>query len=164
MAQSAVGLEKAEDYVKAHGRVARDIMTKTVVSSREEASLAEIAQLLEKHRVKRVPILRDGKLVGIVSRADLLHGMIGLQSAPAATSGDRVIRESIGSELRRAGVRSEYINIVVAAGVVDLWGMVHDEVEITASRLAAEQVPGVKQVNNHLNVIPANIQGRMGGE
>lgn len=154
----------AETYVKTHGETARDIMTETVVASEEQASLSDIARLLEEHRIKRVPILRDQKLVGIVSRADLLHGVIGLTQGAESTTDDQAIRTSVEAEMRKAGVPVEYINVVVVAGVVDLWGMVQHDVEMKASRIAAEQINGVKSVNNHLSVMPANVQAYMGGQ
>tara|TARA_R110002124_G_scaffold194619_2_gene361734 strand:+ start:240 stop:938 length:699 start_codon:yes stop_codon:yes gene_type:complete len=156
--------ETAERYVKAHGGVAQDIMSRTVISSNEQASLAELARLLEVNRIKRVPILRDQKLVGIVSRADLLHGVIGLEQASEATDDDRTVRSSIEAEIRKAGVQSQYIKVIVVAGVVDLWGMVLHDVEMTASRVAVEQVSGVKRLNNHLTVMPPDVQALMGAE
>ncbi len=156
--------DAAAKYVKAHGSIAQDVMTRPVVSTHEQASLAEIAQLLEKNRIKRVPVLKDKKLVGIVSRADLLHGVIGLESSPQANNDDQAIRNLIDLELKKAGVQPEFINVVVAGGVVNLWGMVHHEMEKTAARVAAEQVPGVSQVSNHISIIPENVRALMGAE
>src|SRR3972149_2283575 len=70
------------EYVKSHGGRARDVMTRDLVTVTEEASLEEIATLLEKHRIKRVPVVREGKLVGIVSRANLLQGIVARQCVP----------------------------------------------------------------------------------
>src|SRR5215203_3981133 len=72
----------ARDYAKTHGRTARDVMTASVISVEETATLAEIARLVERHRIKRVPVLRDGKLVGIISRGNLLQGLATLKPEP----------------------------------------------------------------------------------
>jgi CBS domain-containing protein len=61
------------DYVRLDKRRARDLMTRDVITATEGTSTAELADMLSRHRIKRVPILRDGKLVGIVSRADLVR-------------------------------------------------------------------------------------------
>lgn len=91
----------ARDYAKTHGRTARDVMTDAVVAVEETATLAEIAKTLERHRIKRVPVLRGGKLVGIVSRGNLLQGLATLEPASLASVDDRTIRDQLVAELRR---------------------------------------------------------------
>jgi len=87
----ALDRELARDYVKSHGRTARDVMTRDVISVIDTTDLAEIAMLLETKRIKRVPVLRDGKLVGIVSRANLMRALAVTESDPAVdvTADDR---------------------------------------------------------------------------
>lgn len=87
--------ELARDFLKSHGRTAADVMTREVISVTETAELADVAMLLETKRIKRVPVLRDGKLVGIVSRANLVRALAATTSEPAidADSDDRGIRE-----------------------------------------------------------------------
>src|SRR3546814_251272 len=114
--------ERAMAYVKAHGGHARDAMTRDVISVSEEASLEDVAELLEKHRIKRVPVLRDGKLCGIVSRADLLHGLVARKAAPDASASDRAIKAAVESALPEAAVRPDFLNVVVSGGVFHLWG------------------------------------------
>jgi CBS domain-containing protein len=145
---------RAEAYLKGHGRLAWDVMTRSVISVTPETPLPEIAQLLETRRIKRVPVLRDGELVGIVSRADLLRGFA-LQPSPDASADDRALRERLTVEFDRSGVTSHpYVNIVVRDGAVHLWGIVPAREEAKAMRLAAEQVPGVASVESHLAVHP----------
>ncbi len=144
--------ELAGDFIKSHGRIARDVMTVNPVTVGEEASLEEIATLLEKHRIKRVPVLRAGRLVGIVSRANLLQGMVARQVAPQASSDDRVIRQHVTEAIRTSEVNAQFVDVQVAAGVVSLWGATNSEVERKALVLAAETVPGVQRVESHLGV------------
>lgn len=144
--------ERAHEYVKAHGRTARDVMTGDVVVVAETTPLSEVAETLEKHRIKRVPVLRDGKLVGIVSRADLLQGLVAGRGDVAAASNpdDRTIRERLVEELAsETDIRVDLISVVVEGGVVHLGGLVDSEAERDAVRVAAENVPGVTAVVNH---------------
>ncbi len=116
--------DTAADYVKTHGLHAKDVMTRNVITVSESTPAAEIAELLEKHRIKRVPVVRQGKIVGIVSRANLLHGLIVQKPAlrPSATA----LRKAVLAELRETGVHS-MIDVVVSDGVVHLWGVVETE-------------------------------------
>jgi CBS domain-containing protein len=156
--------ESAREYIKSHGRIARDVMTGNPITVEEDASLEEIATLLEKHRIKRVPVLREGKLVGIVSRANLLQGIVARQRAPQGSADDRVIRQQVTEAIRNCGVDSQFVNIQVAAGIVSLWGATNSEVERKAIVLAAQAVPGVKHVDSHLGVFPAMVRATMGAE
>ena len=108
--------------------------------------------LMEKHRIKRVPVLRAGKLVGIVTRSNLMHAMVSLArvASPGAQS-DAAIREKLLAEFKKqqwAPVAST--NVVVHDGVVDLWGMIIDERQRNALKVAAENIPGVTAVKDHL--------------
>jgi CBS domain-containing protein len=145
---------RAEEDLKSHGRLASDVMTREVVSVTPETPLPEIARLLETRRIKRVPVLQDGELVGIVSRADLLRGFA-LQPSPDANADDRVLRARLTVEFERSGVRSHpYVNIVIRDGAVHLWGIVPRREEAEALHRAAARVPGVASVESHLAVHP----------
>jgi CBS domain-containing protein len=145
---------RAEAYLKGQGRLAWDVMTRSVISVTPETPLPEIARLLEARRIKRVPVLRDGELVGIVSRADLLRGFA-LQPSPDASADDRALRKRLTVEFERSGVTSyPYVNVVIRDGAVHLWGIVRTREEAEALRLAAERVPGVASVESHLAVHP----------
>ncbi|MEH6579174.1 MAG: CBS domain-containing protein [Amphritea sp.] len=146
-----------DTYLKTHGRKAHEVMTRDIISIREETPLYEIAQLLEKHHIKRVPVTRDGHLVGLVSRANLLHGLTakGSGTGPSAPADDRTIRASLQHELsEEIGLMAGRINVVVNDGVVQLWGVVYSETEKHAAQVAAESIPGVKSVENYLGKIP----------
>lgn len=148
--------EWAQQYVKSHGLTAADVMTRGVITASEETSMEEIATLLEKHRVKRVPIVRDGRLVGLVSRANLLHGLIAGTLGVSPTPSDAQMRQALDEALSEAGVRTDFLNVVISQGVVRLWGMVESEEEKRAAQLAAERIPGVKRVLIDADVFPAD--------
>lgn len=146
--------DEAREYLKSHGLRARDVMTRHVLTVDEDASLQEIATLLEKHRIKRVPIMRDGKVVGIVSRANLLQALVA-QSRPAPPQADdRALRQAVVDALKSTGARMLYINVVVSEGVVHLWGMAHSEEEKNAMCVAAEAVTGSRQVCERITLLP----------
>jgi len=154
---------QAREYAKSHGRRAADVMTRRVVSVAEDATLAQIAELLERHRIKRVPVVREGKVVGIVSRANLLHGLAsqGAVAAPAPPA-DGKLRERIAEEMRRAGVDTVFVNVVVGDAAVHLWGIVPTQAQLEAAGIAAERMAGAIPVRNHLSV-PSNAAWAMIG-
>ncbi len=146
----------AKEYVRSHGLTAEDVMTRSVISASEETTLEEIATLLEKHRIKRVPILRDGRLVGIVSRANLLHGLVAGTLKVSPTPSDTQIKQVLDKSLAEAGVRMDFLNVVISQGVIRLWGMFESEEEKRAAQIAAERIPGVKRVLIDADVFPAD--------
>jgi CBS domain-containing protein len=142
----------ARDYVKTHGRRAADVMTRDVLTVGPDASVADVAQLLERRRIKRVPVVREGRVIGIVSRADLVRALAVRPSAPpAAVADDGAIRERVLVTLReQPWWVGTYRSIVVVDGVVHLWGLARSQAERDAMRVAAESVPGVRAVQDHL--------------
>ena len=154
--------ESAREYIKTHGQRAEDVMTRDVVTVTEETPLGEIAQLLEKRGIKRVPVLREGKVVGIVSRANLLHGLAAQKDQiPVAPSpDDRTIREQVIALVERQGWATHgSLNVIVADGVVELWGWVDSDEERKALKIAAEGVAGVGEVQDHLALIAPYLRG-----
>ena len=148
----------ADEYTRSHGRKVIDVMTPDPVTINEQTSLEQVVQIMEKHRIKRLPVLREQKLVGIVSRANLLHALAGVASdiKPVTTS-DEAIREQLLAELgRQSWAPAALINAIVKQGVVELWGTITDERERQAIIVAAENVPGVKGVRDHLVWIEPN--------
>lgn len=142
----------AAHYVKAHATKARDIMTREVVTVTPDTSLERVAWLLESRRIRRVPVSRGERLVGIVSRSNLVQALAASQPAVkrAAAPSDAAIRERLNAELaRQSWWRSTYANVVVTDGVVHYWGDVGDEGDRDAARVAAENVPGVRGVEDH---------------
>lgn len=140
------------DYVKSHAQRARDIMTRGVVSVAPDAPLSQIAILLEKRRIKRVPVVSEGKLVGIVSRANLVRALATMPAAsiPATQPADAAIQQRLVAELeRQSWWRRVSSDVVVNDGVVHFWGLVGSADERAAARVAAENVPGVRAVEDH---------------
>ncbi len=137
------------EYVKSHARYARDIMTRDVATVAPDTPLAAIATLLERRRIKRVPVLDEGHLVGIVSRSDLVHALVSAARAGASAGPitDDAIRGLVLAELRRQGWwRKELCGVTVEQGVVTFAGLIESESERLAARVAAETVPGVNGV------------------
>jgi CBS domain-containing protein len=147
----------AHDYVVSHGTTVRDVMTPSVVAVEPTTPLAEIADLMEERHVRRVPVVQDGKVVGIVSRANLLRAWASLPAEqPPANADDAQIRERLLGELsHQAWSRRPENSIVVTDGVVHLWGLAATEDEKRALELAAQQTPGAKAVHNHIVVLAA---------
>jgi len=146
--------QKAIDYVKTHGHRAADVMTRQVITANDDASLEEVAEILEKHRIKRVPVVRSDKLVGIVSRANLLHGLVARQSGAKPSMEDREVKAALEKNLAGAGVRTQLLNVVVSGGVVHVWGVVVTPEEQAAVLVAAEDAPGVKEIRANVDVLP----------
>lgn len=144
--------KRAEDYIKANAQKVADIMTRDVITAGPDTSIGEIAALLEGHHIKRVPIVRDGKVIGIVSRANLLQALASTRteiSSPVATT-DATIRENILARLKNESwIGLWRINVTVHDGVVELWGGVDSTAKATALRVLAEATPGVRDVIDH---------------
>jgi CBS domain-containing protein len=142
----------AEEYTHTHGRKVEEVMTPSPVTASEGTSLDEIVRVMEKRQIKRVPIVRGEQLVGIVSRANLLHALASLShELKPASQTDVAIREQLLKHLSgRQWAPVGALDITVHDGVVELWGTITDERERQALIVAAENVPGVKTVRDHL--------------
>lgn len=144
----------AVDYVRAHGETARDIMTKGVVYVSPATSVAEIADLMEERRIKRVVVLDQGKLVGIVSRSNLLRALASSPPVVSESAADEEIRAALFAELAaQAWSKRSDNSVVVSDGVVHLWGLVTTRDEQRALELAAKGIKGVKSVQSHMIVL-----------
>ncbi len=143
----------ARDYVKTHGQRATDVMRREVLTVGVDTPLEDVARLLERRRIKRMPVVRDGGVTGIVSRADLVRGLAvrPTEPQPAGVADDRAIRERVLAALRtQPWWVGTYRNVVVVDAVVHLWGLARSQAERDAMRVAAETVPGVRGVEDHL--------------
>ena len=150
--------ESAANSLKPARKVV-DIMTRDVVVAAENTPLAELARLMSEHGVKRLPILCNGHVVGIVSRTDLLRALIALECGHAETDGrcerDQRLRQAIGAACRgRSWSRAQQLDVVVSRGVAHLWGTAPSELVRKAYQVAAENVPGVKAVKMHMHIVP----------
>lgn len=142
----------ADDYVHTHGRKVREVMTTELAIVDEQTPVEDIVRLMEKRHIKRVPVLRGNKIVGIVSRANLLHvlGRLVAEAKPAS-AGDADIRKKILAELEtQPWSPNAGVNVIVRDGIVELKGAIFDERQRAALKVAAENAPGVKEVRDHL--------------
>jgi CBS domain-containing protein len=150
--------ELAAEYVKQHSRKVADVMTKRLVVASPDTPLGEIAGLLERHSIKRVPIVENGALVGIVSRANLIQALAGDRKAQDARIPDAQLREKLLAHLKtQPWAHTSLLNVTVNDGVVDIWGITRSDAEKQALRVAAETTPGVRAV--HDNIVMQTWQG-----
>jgi CBS domain-containing protein len=142
----------AEEYAHAAGRRVGEIMSSPVITVSESAPLADIVQLMEQRKIKRVPVVQDGNLVGIITRADVLRALVREASKPLPLpANDAAIRDSILSELRKQPWgRNVTIDVAVKDGLVRLSGVIVDERERVALVRAAGNAPGVRMVEDHI--------------
>ena len=144
----------AADYVHSHGLAVKDVMTRDPITVTENTRLDEVVRLMENRKVKRLPVLRDGKAIGIVSRANLMRALLSIhRTAPQPSDDDAAIREHVLAEAgRHAWSSGAAIDVVVHGGRVDLWGTVGDVAQREALKVLAENVPGVVKVEDHLTL------------
>jgi CBS domain-containing protein len=142
----------AEEYTRTHGRKIQDIMTPNPLTVTEGTPLDEVVGTMEKRRIKRLPVVRGNDVVGIVTRANLVHALAGVaRELMPTTASDEGIRERLLTELaKEAWAPVGLIDVVVRNGVVELWGTITEERQRQALIAAAENVPGVKAVRDHL--------------
>ncbi len=142
----------AAEYTHSHGSKVSEVMTDEVQTVGEDTPLEDIVELMERHRIKRVPVLRADKVVGIVTRSNLMHAMVSIaRTVPAVAKDDASIRERLLAEMQKEQwAPAAMTNVVVRDGVVELWGVIVDERQRTALKVAAENSPGVKAVKDHL--------------
>jgi CBS domain-containing protein len=147
----------ADEYTRSHGRKVSEIMTADPVTVTEETSLDEVVKLMEKRQIKRLPVVRGEAVVGIVSRANLVHALAGMaREVKPVAAGDQGIRDRLLAELaKQPWAPVALIDVIVKDGIVELWGTITDERERQAIIVAAENVPGVKRVNDHLAWVDA---------
>ncbi|HWM48232.1 MAG TPA: CBS domain-containing protein [Xanthobacteraceae bacterium] len=143
---------RAAEYVKSHSRKVSDIMTKNVVTASPATSLRDIAAMLEKNGIKRVPIVDNGKLVGIVSRANLIQALA-VAPVQQASVDDTALRDEVMNKINsKSWSRPYLVNALVRDGTVELWGIVSTDAEKNALRVVAEVTPGVRAVKDNLTV------------
>ena len=141
----------ATEYVKAHARKVLDVMTRDVITAGPNTPLHEITALLEQNSIKRVPIVKDGQLIGIVSRANLIQAVASAREGAEIPLSDAAIRDRLLAHLKAQPWADTWLlNVTVNGGIVDLWGVTRSDVERKAIRVAAQSIPGVSAVNDNL--------------
>jgi CBS domain-containing protein len=147
---------RAHEFVKLHGQKARDIMTREVITVHEDTPIQEIVTMLEEHRIKRVPVVRGRRPVGIVSRANLLRAFASREIPEAAElpARDRDIQHRLDAALaKEPWWHQRDCRVHVVGGIVHLWGTTESAAEREAIRVMAENTSGVAGVKNHINVV-----------
>jgi CBS domain-containing protein len=140
----------AAEYAQSNGRKVREVMTSDVRTVTEDASLEDVVNLMEKYHVKRVPVLREKKIVGIVSRANIVRAVaaIGRQAGRGGVAGDdaQIRRQLLELLEKQRWAPIGTMNVEVSNGVVIFTGTIYDDRQRDALRVAAENIPGIKQV------------------
>jgi CBS domain-containing protein len=145
----------ATEYIKAHAVRIRDVMTRPVISVTEQTPIPEIVSILEEHRIKRVPVLMGGSVVGIVSRGDLVKALARQEQPSRADTEDRAIRNTLLQRLKgQAWAPASGISLSVLKGVVTLHGLLSSDEQRRALTVMAETIPGVTEVKNETVVLP----------
>lgn len=144
----------AEEYARASGCKIQEIMTTPVATVTENASIEDVVLLMEQRHVKRVPVVRGGTLVGIITRANLLRALVheaGKNFVP--TSGDAEIKDRLLEELKKQPWGTALVEVNVTNGTVKLTGAITDERERAAFVIAAENIPGVRTIEDHISFV-----------
>ena len=148
----------ADEYVHSHGRKVAEVMTPEPLTITEDTPVEDVVRLMEQRRIKRLPVVRGTSVVGIVSRANLLHALasVGREAAPALKD-DQTIRARVLADLaKQPWAPRDLIDVTVRNGVVELWGVVTADHQREAAGVVAENIPGVKNVVNHVAWIEPN--------
>ena len=148
---------RAREYVKSHGRKARDIMTRVVVSVPPNASLGEVADVLDSQRIRQVPVVSKGTIVGMISRADIVRKLAETKAVVSDAGSDNgALQEAIWEQIRaQPWLKAALVNLTVRDGVVELYGAVDSSEQRQALRVLVEGVPGVRKVEDHVGLLPS---------
>ena len=145
--------DDARSFVKTHGLVAADVMTRGVIGVDPDTDLGVVANLLESKRIKRVFILEEGKVTGVVTRSDIVKTLMRQPEVAARKRPDADIREAIEAEMKKEDwAPMAFVSILVTDGVVELAGAVGSTAQRDALVVLAQRVEGVRAVKDHLIV------------
>lgn len=141
----------AREYTKAHGLRAEHVMSRTVVSVSEDAEAAYVADVLDRHRIKRVPVLSNGQLVGLITRSDLVRALAGVEiGKPVTRSADAALQKALIEKIRtQSWLNPTYLVPLVNGGVVDLWGFIESDEQRKALFILIEEVTGLRNIKDH---------------
>jgi CBS domain-containing protein len=152
----------AQQYLKAHGALAWEVMTTPLITVPEEASAEDVAQLMEQHRIRRVLVARDGRLVGMVSRADLLRAVLRSATLDATRREDReVLRGVIAAFRSQPWTDTFWVFPDVHEGVVSLHGFARSEVMREGLKRLAQEVPGAASVEDRMEPMPLFLRATL---
>src|SRR5262249_55744352 len=141
----------AEEYVHANARTVNDLMSPDVKTIGEDAPLADVVRMMERHGIKRIPVLRENELVGIVTRQNIVRALLHAPEQVQQSSGDAAIREQLLAHLgEQSWAPVGAIDVQVSDGIVTLSGALTDDRQRQALCVAAQNIPGVKKVEDRL--------------
>jgi CBS domain-containing protein len=143
---------QAADFTRTHGRHVRDVMTRDVISVADSAPLESVVAIMEKARIKRVPVTRGNQVIGVVSRADLLRALVSrVRNTEPVARDDTAIRTAILDAMEKLSwAPMTTLNVTVSNGTADIWGTITNEQERNAIRVVVENTPGVTTVLDHM--------------
>ena len=146
----------ARSFVQERGQRLQDTMTTQVTTVTPDTPVGQIARMLEKKHIKRVPVVEDGKLVGIVSRANLLQALAAQPIVHIRSGADEDEKRDIilGALAQVPGLNPVHLNVIVAENRVDVWGIVNSNDEEDAAKIALEAIDGLGEVSVHLGRVP----------
>lgn len=141
----------AADFVHTHAKTVADVMTREVLTVSDDATLEHVVTVMETHQIKRLPVLRDGRVVGVISRANLIRALgMCLEGATHVYEVDGAIRKALSKVLHDLPWAARRPYAVVRDGIVDIyWKGMTEDWERQALRVAMENVPGVKKVRDN---------------
>jgi CBS domain-containing protein len=143
----------AEEFVKSHGLLASEVMTRHVVTVKDDAELGEVAELLERNNIKRVPVTSNGKLVGLVTRGDLVRALAKRATATAGKLEDNALQKAMFEKVRATPwLNASFLNFSVTGGKVEMWGFVETAKQREGLRVLAEEMAGVDNVVDNVTV------------
>jgi CBS domain-containing protein len=151
--------KQAERYARTHGMTARDLMTERVVSVTPETPASQIAQIMEEHNIRRVLVVQDGRLKGIVSRADLLRALVAPPREEAELDDERIRRAILAAMKKEPWADTFYTMVEVKDGIVTFHGFRRSDAVQKALRVLAQGVPGVKEVRDETQPMPVFLYG-----
>ena len=149
----------AEDYVQAHAQTVAELMTREVITVDVDDPLDAAVELMERHHVRRLPVLSNGVMVGIISRVNLLHAFLaGRAEDGSEPLSDDAIRDRLMAELgRQPWIPRGAVEATVEKGVVVLDGIIRDERQRAAIRVATESIPGVRSIIDRLRALDLTV-------
>lgn len=156
--------EQARTFVKTHGTVAQEVMSTPAITVREDNEMADVVDVLEEHRIKRVAVVREDRVIGVVSRANLLRAFASqVRHRATPPAGDEAIRDAVLEAMKKVGFDTSLINVIVSHGIVHLWGQVEVKAQRDALVVSAEEVVERDKVDNHVAIMHPLVRATYGG-
>ncbi|WP_027836082.1 CBS domain-containing protein [Maritalea myrionectae] len=148
--------DSVKEFVALRGRYAKDVMTKNVICVDPEMQVGEVARILAKNHIKRVPVVQDNKLQGIVSRANLMHALAAVPARSLKSVSTDVEKRDIILEALSAvpNLNVSHLNVIIDGDEVEIWGVAASNEEENAMKIALEGIDGVSKVNFNLGRLP----------